>query len=96
MYVKEDISSVPHFDTRCCNEMNSISITEDDLLHKLSHLNTSKAMGPDKIHAWVLKEGHFGLCKPLSMLYILTLECGNSPQTGNKHFYTDIQKGVSV
>ena len=24
------------------------------LLHKLFHLNTSKAMGPDRIHAWVL------------------------------------------
>ena len=47
--------------------MNSISITEDDLLHKLSHLNTSKAMGPDKIHAWILRENPFGLCKPLAV-----------------------------
>ena len=33
-----------------------------------------------------LKESCFGLCKPLSMLYNLTLESIHySPQTGNKH-----------
>jgi len=34
--VKEDVSSIPGFATRCCNEINSISFTEDDLLHVLS------------------------------------------------------------
>ena len=36
-------------------------------------------MGPDKIHIWILKEGQLGLCKPLTMLFNLSLKSGKPP-----------------
>ena len=86
VYIKEDASNIPEFATRSCNEINSLS---DDLL---SHLNTSKAMGPDKIHAWVLKEGRHGLRKPLSMLYNLSLKSGKFPSDWKQALVTPIFK----
>ena len=65
VYVKENSDSLPHFPPRSLNQINLLSITEGDLLQKLSQPNISKTFGPDKIHAWILKEGRFGLCKPL-------------------------------
>ena len=50
---------------RTHNLINSLVIDEEDLSQRLSQLNTSKAMGPDGVHAWLLKEGHYGLYKPL-------------------------------
>jgi len=51
---KEDVNNMPDFPIRSPDEFNFLSISEDDLL-KLSQLNTSEAVGPDKIHPWILK-----------------------------------------
>jgi len=50
VYVEEDVTKIPEFPTRCGVHINSLSIILEDLLQKLSTLNTGKAMGPDKIH----------------------------------------------
>ena len=49
------------------------------MISLVSLLNTSKAMGLDRIHAWILIESRYGLCKLLSMLYNLSLKCGKPP-----------------
>ena len=56
-YIQENTSSIPDFSTRSHDQINSVSITKEDLLQKLSKLNTSKAMGPDKVHALIMKKG---------------------------------------
>ena len=58
----------------------------------MSQLNISKAMDPDKIHAWILKEGRYGLYKPLSMLYNLSLKCGKLPTDWKQAIVTPIFK----
>ena len=73
---------MPHFPPGSLKQVNALSITEGDLLQKLAQLNISKTAGPDKLHAWILKEGCFGLCKPLLMLFNLSLKC--APQSGNR------------
>ena len=60
MYVREDVTNIPEFPTRCSVQIDSLSVTEEDLFQKLSTLNTGKAMSPDKIHTWILKEGRQG------------------------------------
>ena len=92
VYIKEDVTNIPEFPTRCGVHINSLSITEEDLLQKLSTLNTGKAMGPDKIHTWILKEGRQGLCKPLTMLFNLSLNSGNLPIEWKQALVTPIFK----
>ena len=92
MYVKENVTNVPDFPSRSHNQINSLIIAEEDLLQKLSQLNISKATGPDKIHAWILKEGRYGLCKPLSMLYNLSLKCGKLATDWKQAIVTPIFK----
>jgi len=72
-----------NFYTRTHNHINLLSVTKDVLL-KLSMLNTSRAMGPDKIHTWILK-GRHGLCKPLSVLFLIFhLKAESFLQNGSK------------
>ena len=59
---------MPDFPPRSHNQINLLTIAEEDLLHKLSQLNTSKATGPDGVHAWILNGGRYDLCKPLLIL----------------------------
>ena len=80
VYTVESMTNVPDFSSRTHNQSNLLVIAEEDLLRRLSQLNTSKAMGPDGIHRWLLKEDRYGLCKPLTMLYNLSLKCGKLPQ----------------
>ena len=96
VYVKENSDSMSHFPPRSSNYINALSITKGDLLQKLSQLNISKTVGPDKIHAWILKEGHFGLCKPLLMLFNLSLKCGKLPTEWKQALVTPIFKRVLV
>ena len=67
VYVREDTMNIPEFPTRCRVQIDSLSVTEEDLFQKLSTLNTGKAMGPDKIHTWILKEGQRGLMQYYSI-----------------------------
>ena len=91
VYTVESMTNVPDFPSRSHNQINSLVIAEEDLLRRLSQLNTSKAMGPDGIHTWLLKEGRYGLCKPLAMLYNLSLKCGKLPQDWKQALcYTNI------
>ena len=92
VYVQENSDSMPYFPTKSLNQINALLITEGDLLQKLSQLNISKTTGPDKIHAWILKEGRFGLCKPLLMLFNLSLKCGILPTGWKQAFVTPIFK----
>ena len=92
MYIKENVNNIPVFSPRSFNQISSLSITEEDLLQRLSQLNTSKTTGPDKIHSWILKEGRYGLCKPLSMLYNLSLKCGKLPTEWKQALVTPIFK----
>ena len=50
VYVKEVVTNMPDFSARSCNQINSLSITGENLLQNLSQLNASKAMSLDKIH----------------------------------------------
>ena len=86
------MTNVPDFPSRSYNQINSLIIAEEDLLRRLSQLNTNKAMGPDGIHTWLLKEGRYGLCKPLTMLYNLSLKRGKLPQDWKQALVTPIFK----
>ena len=65
-------------------------------MQRLSQLNTSKVTGPDKIHSWILKEGQYGLFKPLSMLYNLSLKCGKLLTEWKQALVTPIFKKGSL
>ena len=87
---------MPDFPPRSHNQIDLLTIAEEDLLQKLSLLHTSKTTGPDRIHAWILKEGRYGLCKPLLMLFI-KVSVENSPQTGNKQMlHQYLKRGVGT
>ena len=76
-------------------DLTSFSAFLSTTTTKLSQLNISKTTGPDKIHAWILKEGRFGLCKPLLMLFNLSLKCGKLPTEWKQAVVTPMFKKVS-
>lgn len=90
--LKQTDTNVPDFPSRSQNQINSLTITENELLQKLSQLNTSKATGPDRIHAWILKEGRYGLCKPLLTLFNLSIQYGKLPTDWKHAIVTPIFK----
>ena len=53
-----------------------IEITEEDLMHVIDKLKVCKSPGPDKIYPRVLKEVKEAICKPLCVIFNLSLRTG--------------------
>ncbi|KAK8747748.1 hypothetical protein OTU49_016574, partial [Cherax quadricarinatus] len=60
--------------------LDDIQTTEEEVKKLLSDLDTSKAMGPDNISPWVLREGAEMLCVPLTTIFNTSLETGQLPE----------------
>ena len=72
--------------------MNQITITEQDVKDAISHINPSKASGPDLLHPRLLKEGAPVLFKPLSTLFNLSLQKSVFPSSWKQANITAIFK----
>jgi hypothetical protein len=81
VYTKENIDEIPHLEVR--NEesyLDSIVITPAIVELQLQKLNTSKAAGPDNLHAKVLFELRTQICKPLSVIFNKSISEGKIPK----------------
>jgi hypothetical protein len=80
VYTKEDTNEIPTSELRNSeNYLETITITPERVEAQLNKLNTSKAAGPDNLHARLLVELRVQICKPLCMIYNKSLEEGKIP-----------------
>ena len=71
-------------------KLKGIKLTKERVLKALKNLDTSKAMGPDEISPWVLKECAEELCEPIFMIFTNSLKQGRLPKIWkkSKHYPT--------
>ena len=79
VFVEEGDGPVPEFETDFKEELNSVKVTNDDMLKILNQLKTCKSPGPDTIHPRLLKELAIELAPPLTLLFQRTFEEGTLP-----------------
>ncbi len=60
--------------------LEEFEITREEVKRHLLDLDVRKAVGPDGISPWVLKECAEALCLPLSIVYSKSLETGDLPE----------------
>ena len=80
VFVYEDLQELPDFPSRVSNAIPDLVIIEELVHHKLSKFNTTKAIGPDEIHPFILATFCEHLCKPLCLIYNQSLQSGQLPQ----------------
>ena len=81
VFVDEGDGPIPTFSSDFKTELNSISITDEEMFKALNKLNTSKSPGPDKLHPRILKELAHQLSHPLRLLFDKTLQDGTLPDS---------------
>jgi len=60
-------------------EMSELVINEGVIYKKLTELNLNKSPGPDNLHPRILYELRAEICKPLNILFNLSLKTGKIP-----------------
>ncbi len=80
VFTKEDLTNIPNIGSKDgLQELDTFTITEDEVRKKLNSLKPSKSPGPDGLHPKLLKELAPGLSYPLSTLFQSSLDEGRLP-----------------
>ena len=66
--------------SRIDDVISNLTVTEELVYHKLPIFNTSKAIGHDEIHPYLLATFSNNLCKPLCLIYNQSLQSEQLPQ----------------
>jgi len=84
VFTVENVSSIPNpisnFDFTNAQSFSEICVDEQLVREKLSRMNTSKSQGPDELHPKLLFELRNELCKPLTVLFNVSIQTGVIPQ----------------
>ena len=83
VFTKENLNNLPDFNPNEISNgisINDLRVTPEAVSKKLSKLDPSKAQGPDKIPARVLKELSNELALPISALFNSSIETGELPE----------------
>ena len=70
----------PLLTSKTDTRLDHINVTEEETVDILKSLDTSKACGPDEVHAKLLKECAIVVSKPLTKLFNISLETGLYPE----------------
>ena len=71
VFTKESLFDIPSLSDKSNHmDLNSITITHQDIIHQIQKLDPNKSCGPDKIHPRVIKGTIDGLITPLFYIYI--------------------------
>ena len=88
------VQELPDFPSRVSDAIPDQVVTEELVHHKLSKLNTTKAIGPDEIHPFILATLCQHLCRPLCLIYNQSLQSGQFPQDWKSANVTPVFKMV--
>ena len=75
------------FLSRSAHFMDDIVISNEGVTKLLKGLNSSKALGPDEFHPWVLKELATELGLVFAHLFQKCLDTGETPKNGRLQIY---------
>ncbi len=80
-FTDEDLGDIKPFAARHNDDMylNSIHITERDILEAVNNINVNKTPGPEKISPQILKEVKEEISHPLLILFTESLHQGKVP-----------------
>ena len=78
VFTRENTSNIPQMQQKF-PEMEAIGIAVHGVEKLLSNLNINKAMGPDKLHTWILKEYATILAPIITILFQQSLNFGVLP-----------------
>ena len=93
MFTNESLSDIPSLSNKFNGEdLNNISISQQDIIDQLNKLNPNKSCGPDKIHPRVIKEIKDGLILPLFYIFTKSLREGTLPVSWKEAIITPIHK----
>lgn len=93
VFTKEDCTSIPMYQWDGCHlPLTDITITSAVVLDKLSHLNPTKAPGPEGWPIICLKESAQELCTPLSILFTKSLASSALPKCWKEAMITPVYK----
>ena len=73
-------------------KLRGIKLAKERVLKALKSLDKSKAMGPDEISPWILKECAEELCQPIFMIFTNSLQQGKLPKIWKKANITPLYK----
>ena len=59
---------------RVAAHLLGFEIMEDDVMHVIDKLKVCKSPGPDKVYPRILKEVKLAICKPLCVIFNLSLQ----------------------
>lgn len=79
MNLPENRPPLPEFERDNVNTLNSIQVTEQEVVDVLRLLDSNKATGADGIPARILKEAGVAISKPLAKLFNISLQSGKVP-----------------
>ncbi len=81
VFTDEDLGDIKPFAARHNVDMylNSIHITERDILEAINNINVNKTPGPDKISHRILKEVKEEISHPLLIIFTESLRQGKVP-----------------
>ena len=73
-------------------KLDSISITEEEVLDQLRAVKTAKSTGPDLVSPRMLKEAALSICPSLTRLFNLSMEQGKVPKMWKEANVTPVHK----
>ena len=81
VFTKENVDEIPNFDkrTKSTDDIETVEVTEEEMLKLLQNLKADKSPGTDEIHPRLLKECAQSLAKPLKMLFDLSMKTSRIP-----------------
>ncbi|MCP3853075.1 MAG: hypothetical protein GY694_23025, partial [Gammaproteobacteria bacterium] len=84
VYTEEGDTPVPDFNENVLNVIDSVTISENDVLLSLQSLNVNKSSGPDGVHPRILNELAGQLCYPLHKIFVRSMKEGKVPKLWKK------------
>ena len=93
VFTAEPDGDMPTFEERDYEDiLSSLNITEDMVLEKLCKMKINKSPGPDSIHPRVIREISKELCKPLQIIFQVSLTTHTLPDDWKHGQVTAIYK----
>ena len=91
--VEEDINSFCHYNGTLLFPFNwNCSISDNNIYNVIKTLDSSFCSGSDGIHSYFIKNCIATLCKPLSLLFNISINHGTIPVLWKEAFITPIFK----
>jgi hypothetical protein len=92
VFTDENMLEIPELSDSSIPDIGKLTVTENEVNKLLKNLDIAKAIGPDQIQSWVLKEAADQIKPFLTRICNQTLESGEAPADWRQANITTIYK----